>query len=112
MSRLIGEHWENDVRVRYVQQGDELTVEHSQDAQAVVDRVAGMNSHGVKTLDGLGKPIAEIPVVTAMAWAAKRGIPWEKLLYSNDYDSEFKAFIAEHRKLQFEAEKSLFAVTQ
>lgn len=111
MSRLIGEHWENDVRVRYVQRGEELTVERSQDAQATVDRVAGMNAHGVKTIDGLGKPMIEVPVVTAMAWAQKRGIPWEKLLYSNDYDAEFKAFAAEHSRLCFEAEKSHFAVT-
>ena len=112
MSRIIGEHYEGDVRVRYVQQGEELTVERSQDAQAVVERVAGMNSHGMKTLDGLGKPVAEVPLVAMMDWCAMRGIPWERMAYSNDYDKEFKQFVAEHTRLQYAPEKSHFSVTQ
>ncbi len=111
MARLIGEDWEGDVRVRHVLEGDALTVEHYQDAQAVVDRVAGMNANGMKTLDGLGKPMIEVPVVAAMEWAQKRGIPWEKLLYGNEYDAEFKAFAAEHSRLRFQADKSHFAVS-
>lgn len=112
MSRLIGEHYEGDVRVRYVQQGDDLTVERHQDAQAVVDRVSGMNSHGMKTHEGLGKPIAEIPMVVLMDYCAKRGIPWEKMAYSNDYDTEFKAMAREYAKLQYAPDKPHFAVSQ
>lgn len=111
MSRIIGEHYEGDVRVRYVQHGDDLTVERHQDAQAVVDQVAAMNSHGVRTLDGLGKPVAEVPLVAMMDYCAARGIPWERMAYSNDYDTEFRAFVAEHRKLQYEASKAHFAVS-
>lgn len=111
MSRLIGEHYEGDIRVRYVQHGDDLTVERHQDAEQVIDRVAGMNAHGVKTLEGLGKPVAEIPMVVLMDYCAKRGIPWEKMAYSNDYDAEFKQLAREYEKLRYTPEKSLFAVS-
>lgn len=112
MARLLGEEWEGDVRVRYYadEASGEMTVERHQDAQTIVDRVAGMNLAGVKTLDGLGKPVAEVPLVAMIEWCKARGIPWEKMAYGNDYDDEFKAFIAEHSRLQYEA-KRLFAVT-
>lgn len=112
MVRLIGEHYEGDVRVRWW--GDdatnEVTVERHQDAQAAVDLVAAVNSEGAPTIDGLGKPIAEVPIVEAIAWAQKRGIPWEKLLYSNEYDGEFKRFAAEHSALRYTNTKSVHAV--
>lgn len=106
-TRLIGEHWEGDVRVRWY--GDdashEITIERWQDPQATVDMVAAVNAEGAKTIDGLGKPIGEIPVVKAQEWAAARGIPWEKLLYSNEYDDEFRAFFREHQKLAYISRK-------
>jgi hypothetical protein len=112
MSRLIGEHYEaGGVRVRWYEQGDEITVERHQDAQDVVDLVSAVNAEGAPTIDGLGKPIAEVPVVAAMAWAAERGIPWEKLLYSNEYDTEFKRFCAEHSKLRYQNTKSVHGLS-
>lgn len=112
MIRLIGEHWEGDVRVRWY--GDdttnEVTVEHWQDPQAAIDLVAAVNAEGAPTIDGLGKPLGEIPIVKAQEWAAMRGIPWEKMLYSNEYDGELRHFLREHKKLAYANTKSLHTV--
>jgi hypothetical protein len=111
-TRLIGEHWEGDVRVRWY--GDdathEITIERWQDPQILVDKVAAVNIDGAPTIDGLGKPIGEIPVVKAQEWAARRGIPWEKLLYSNEYDGELRAFIRENQKLAYRSTKTVHTV--
>jgi len=112
MARLIGEHWEGDVRVRWY--GDdatnEVTVERWQDPQAALDMVAQVNSEGPPTIDGLGKPVVDVPVVVAMKFCADRGIPWERLLYSNDYDDEFRRFAFEHSKLTYQNAKSVHTV--
>lgn len=105
MPRKIGEHREGDVTVRWFDEGDTITVQREQDAQSVLDHVSAANLEGMPTIDGLGKPVAEVPVVAAMAWAQERGIPWEKLLYTNEYDAEFKRFCAEHTRLQYAAKK-------
>jgi hypothetical protein len=103
MIRLVGEHWEGDVRVRhyYDDAAREYSVERWQDPQLALDRIAAVNVDGAPTIDGLGKPIGEIPVIKAQEWAAARGIPWEKLLYSNEYDDELRAFLKEHQKLAY-----------
>lgn len=89
----------------------EVTVERSQDVQAAVDLVSAVNSHGgAKEVEGLGRPILEIPVTVAMEWAQARGIPWEKLLYSNEYDAEFKRFAQEHTRLQYETARKVHTV--
>ncbi len=110
--RLIGEHWEGDVRVRWL--GDEatgtITVERWQDVEKAIDMVAAVNSDGAPTIDGLGKPVAEVPVGAAMQFCKARGIPWEKFLYSNEYDEEFKRFAREYSKLAYENVKSVHAV--
>jgi hypothetical protein len=110
MARLLGEEWQGDVRVRWWDKGGEITVEYHQDAQNAVDLVAAVNAEGAPTIDGLGKPVIEVPVVAAQEWAARRGIPWEKLLYSNEYDDEFKRFAAEHSRLQYRSRKSVHAL--
>lgn len=51
-----------------------------------------------------------MPVVLAMDWCEKRGIPWEKFLYSNEYDAEWKRFAAEHSRLQYQARPKRMAV--
>lgn len=113
MIRMIGEHWEGDVRVRWY--GDdvtqEVTVERWQDPQKALDMVAAVNSDGGgKTIDGLGKPVVEVPVVVAMAFCEQRGIPWEKFLYGNEYDTEFKLFAQGHSKLAYDNAKSVHVV--
>lgn len=111
MARMLGEHWEGAVRVRWHEDASgDITVQRSQDSQSALDLVAAVNAEGAPTIDGLGKPVAEIPVVEAMAWAEQRGIPWEKLLYSNEYDAEFRRFIQDHSRLAYENRKSVMAV--
>lgn len=111
MPRLIGQHMEGDVRVRWYEDGEgNITVERYQDAQRAVDLVEAVNAEGAATIDGLGRPVIEVPVVEAMAWAERRGIPWEKLLYSNEYDAEFKRFGQEYSRLQYRARKTVHAV--
>ena len=112
MAKVIGETVDsNGIRETWLDNGDDtVTVQRSQDTQSALDMVAAVNADGAPTIDGLGKPVLEIPVVTAMAWAEKRGIPWEKLLYSNEYDSEFKLFAAEHSRLAYANTKSVHTV--
>lgn len=113
MARLLGEHWEGDVRVRWLHDDvtDDIHVERHQDVESVIEHVAEQNAHGVKTLDGLGRPVGEVPQVVAMKWCEIRGIPWEKFLYSNEYDSEWPALLAHHAKLRFDAHKQFHAVS-
>ena len=112
MTRLIGEHWEGDVRVRWY--GDDadktITIERWQDPTKAVEMVAAVNAEGAPTIDGLGKPIGEIPVGAAMQFCEARGIPWEKFLYSNEYDAEIKRFIREYSKLAYESRKTVHTV--
>lgn len=113
MAELLYETWENDVRVRtYYDVGShEVTVERHQDVQSVIDMVDAVNAEGAPSVDGLGHAVFEVPVVLAMDWAEKRGIPWGKLLYSNDYDSEFKRFAQEYSRLAYRAPKTVHAVS-
>lgn len=108
MARLLGTEREGDADVRWYDDGDQIAVHYHQDAQSVVDAVSAANLDGVKTHEGLGRPAFEVPVVAAMAWAQERGIPWEKLLYSNEYDDEFKRFAKEHSRLQYRPERKVF----
>lgn len=110
MARLVGEHWEGPVRVRWYEENGEITIERHQDAQSAVDLVSAVNSEGAETIDGLGRPVVEVPVIVAQEWALKRGIPWEKLLYSNEYDAEFKKFAQEYSRLAYQAKKKVHTV--
>lgn len=112
MPTKLGSHTDaNGVRETWWEDSDgNVTIQRSQDAQSAVDLVAAVNAEGARTIDGLGRPVMEIPVVEAMAWAERRGIPWEKLLYSNEYDAEFKRFGQEYTKLQYRAAKTVHTV--
>lgn len=109
--KLIGEHYDsNGIRVRFYGDGEKVTVERHQDSQSAIDFVAAVNAEGAPTIDGLGKPVAEVPVAAAMQFCEARGIPWEKFLYGNEYDEEFKRFAAEYSKLAYVNAKSVHTV--
>lgn len=112
MARLIGKHTEaNGVEVSWWDDGDgNITVQRYQDAQAAVDLVSAVNLEGAPTIDGLGKPVLEVPVVEAMAWCDRRGIPWEKFLHGTEYDAEFKRFAQEYTRLQYRSAKTVHTV--
>lgn len=98
-------------RTYYDDVSHEVTVERSQDVQSAVDHVQSVNAAGgVTAHDGLGLPVAEVPVTVAMEWAQKRGIPWEKLLYTNEYDDQFKLFLREHEKLRYKNARRVHSV--
>lgn len=102
MGRILGEHFEDDTRVTWVDDGDAVGVHYSQDVEPVIDKIAAANAEGGKTNEGIGRPKYEVPVTIAMAYCEKRGIPWEKFLYSNEYDAEWPKLAAEHNKLVYE----------
>jgi hypothetical protein len=112
MPRKIGEHFDaNNIRETWWDNGDgNVTVQRHQDAQGAIDLVQAVNAEGAPTIDGLGKPIGEIPLVVAQEWALKRGIPWEKLLYSHEYDHELRALFREYTKLAYVNKKSVHTV--
>lgn len=109
MAELIGEHWEGDVRVRWY--GDrttnEVTVERWQDNARVLDMVAAVNAEGAPKVDGLGMAVIELPVTVAMEHCQKRGIPWEKFVYSNEYDAEYKRLAADYSRLTYENHRAV-----
>jgi hypothetical protein len=88
---------------RFVLDGDDLHVQHTSDEQSVIDAVAKANSHGTTEIDGLGRLVAEVPIGLAMQFCGDRGIPWEAFLYRNDYDAEFKRFLAAHKAITYDA---------
>lgn len=103
MPRLIGQHWEGDVLERWW--GDEtdntVTIERIQDTSHHVRKVADINSEGAPSVDGLGHAVIELPETVAIDYCAKRGIPYDKFIYSNEYDAEFKRLVADHQRLAY-----------
>lgn len=113
MPDIIREEWQGDVRVRWHYDGasDDVHVDYWQDPQAAVDLVSTVNAQGAPTQDGLGKPLVEVPVVVAMQFCERRGIPWERFLYSNEYDTEFRRFAQEYTRLAYHSAKTVHAVS-
>ncbi len=106
MARILGVDYEGDVRVSYVDDGDAIGVHYEQDVQSVVDKIAAENADGgVAAHEGVGRPKYEVPVTIAMEYCAKRGIPWQKFCYTNEYDSEWPKLAAEYSKFRFEHRK-------
>jgi hypothetical protein len=112
MSRLIGQDYDSlGILEQWYDNGDgTVSIQRHDDAQGAVDLVNTANLDGVETVEGLGRPTIEVPIVLAMQWAERRGIPWEKLLYSNEYDAEFKKFGQEYSRLQYHAKRTVHAV--
>lgn len=92
----------NGITQRFVLDGDDLHVQHTSDEQSVIDAVARANSHGTTEIDGLGRLVAEVPIALAMQFCGDRGIPWEKFLYGNSYDREFKRFLAANKAITYD----------
>ena len=90
------------VTQRFVLDGDDLHVQHTSDEQAVIDAVQKANRHGTAEIEGLGRLVAEVPIALAMQFCGDRGIPWEKFLYRNEYDAEFKRFLAEYKAITYD----------
>lgn len=112
MARLIGEHWEGDVRVRWW--GDEatksITIERSHDVEGVIDMVAAENAEGLPVHDGIGSSLGRIDPILAEAYCTKRGIDVAKFLYGTEYADELKRFLKEHNKFAHKYTKTVHTV--
>jgi len=78
-----------------------VTVRRTEDVQPIMDAVAKANLNGTTEIPGVGRLVAEVPITLAMQFCEGRGIPWEKFMYTSDYDAEFKRFIAEHQRIAY-----------
>lgn len=87
--------------IRFDEGDNRIVVNRSEDVTPVLDAVAKANSHGTTEMPGLGRLVMEVPITLAILFCDDRGIPWEKFLYGNEYDDEFKRFAAEYEKLQY-----------
>lgn len=100
---LIGQHWDGDVLEQWW--GDRatktVTIIRKQDAAHALSKVADISADGAPCVDGLGRAVLELPETVAVEYCAKRGIPIDKFIYSNQYDSEFKRLVADHSKLAY-----------
>jgi hypothetical protein len=85
-------------------------VRRSQDVEPILDHVAAANQAGVHSVDGLGMPAFEVPITVAIEFCAKRGIPWEKFLYTNEYDAEWVKFGQEYSRLAYKPQRKTFSV--
>jgi hypothetical protein len=113
MARILTQDTTDDVTetIAYDEGSDTVVVRHSQDVEPVIEQVAAANLAGVRDVEGLGRPAFEVPVTVAMEFCLKRGIPWEKFLYSNEYDSEWVRFGQEYSRLAYKAQRKTFAVS-
>ncbi len=99
------------VTEQFILEGDDLVVRRSEDAQPVIDAVAKANLNGTTEIEGLGRLVAEVPITLAMEFCQGRGIPWEKFMYTGEYDAEFKRFIAEHQRIAYTHKQKYFGGT-
>lgn len=98
------------VSEKFEMEGDTVGVRRSQDVEPIMDHVAAANLHGVREVEGLGRPTFEVPITVAMEFCEKRGIPWEKFLYTKEYDKEWVRFGLEYSRLAYAAPRKQFAV--
>lgn len=104
---LLGGYDEGGVRITWHADHDnKVVVQRSQDVEPVLDMVAAVNAEGVRSTDGIGRPVVEMPIALAIAWCDERGIPWEKFLYTRDYDAEWLRFATEHKRLAYAAPRT------
>ncbi len=103
MPRLIGQHMDGEILERWW--GDEaegtVTIERIQNTEHHLKKVADINSEGAPSVDGLGHAVIELPETVAIDYCLKRGIPYDKFIYSSEYDAEFKRLVAEHQNLAY-----------
>lgn len=104
MAKLIGQETVGGITERwfYDETADSIHVDRAQDVEDAVELMKAINAAGeAPYVEGLGKAVGEIPQVLAMRWAEMRGIPWEKFMYSNEFDGEWKRMFAAFRAFAY-----------
>lgn len=111
MATLIGQHWDGEILERWW--GDEetktVTIERIQNTEHHLKKVHDISSEGAPSVDGLGHAVAEIPETVALDWCRERGIPYDKFIYGNEYDAEFKKMVAAYNRLAYTNHKAVKA---
>ena len=103
MARLIGTHYEGDVRVSFRADGDKIGISYEQDIDNTLDKIAAINAEGgAQTNDGVGRLKYEFPISLIMQHGIDRGIPWEKIAYGTGHDDEWPRMAAKWSKLSVE----------
>lgn len=85
-------------------------VRRSQDVEPIMDYVAAANLAGIRDVEGLGRLAFEVPITIAMEFCEKRGIPWEKFLYTNEYDAEWLRFGQDYSRFAYKVKPKTFSV--
>ncbi len=112
MSRILADITDDVTETVTLDETDfTVAVRRSQDVEPIMDRVAAMNASGLNDVEGLGRPQFEVPITVAIEFCERRGIPWEKFLYTNEYDSEWLRFGQEYSRLAYRPAKRQFAVS-
>lgn len=104
MAKLIGQETVNGITERWFAEDDgTIHVQRAQDVEATINRIAAISAAGeAPNVEGLGRCIGEVDLGVAMDFCARRGIPWEKFLYTNEYDDQWPAIFEEHKRLRYE----------
>jgi hypothetical protein len=110
MAKIVHSDTSADVTETFALDEDKAIVRRSQDVEPTIDAIARANLDGVREVPGLGRLIAEVPITVGIEFCEQRGIPWEKFMYGNQYDAEFKRFIADRQRFQYRQARRLHAV--
>jgi hypothetical protein len=77
-----------------------VTVRRTQEIDPILEAVKREhNETGGHLIDGIGRHIGTIPLTVLQDHCQRRGIPWERMAYGNEYNDELKALCREHTKL-------------
>jgi hypothetical protein len=109
MTKILTKDVADGVTETFELDGDNIAVRHTQDAEPIMDYVAAANLGGVHEVPGLGVPSFEVPITVAMEFCRKRGIPWERFLYTQEYDREWVKFGQEYSRLAYKPQKKTFS---
>ncbi len=113
-ARLIAEDFEGDTRIRWYQDGEQITIQHTQDMQPLLDEIASINADGgAPTNDGIGALKYEFPETLIMEHAIERGLSFSKLAFepSKDMDKEWEAMARKWSKLSIERQRQYYGIS-
>lgn len=111
MAKIVHTDTAQDVTETFAVDHDgTVAVRRAQDVEPTIDAIARANLDGVTEVPGLGRLVAEVPITVAIEFCEQRGIPWERFMYRNEHDAEFKRFIADRAKFQYRQAKRLHTV--
>lgn len=114
MARLIGEDTDGPTRIRWFQDGDQIAIQHSQDIEPLLNRIAATNADGgTPTNEGMGALKYEFPEEFIMEHAAERGLSFKELAYTpcKEMDKEWERMAQKWGKLRIERRRKYFGLS-